>query len=252
MDVFCRKNGAKLTYVVEARSGAVGTDRHSLLVGVPQMTVPALVPGQPSQIPEIPFAKKTDEQGVAKIALFAFNRRTGQRVWQSGLVEATSDARDTWVAGLGPFRKGTIVQGTELAGEDIPLARLGDPTTSSAKSTTHVVPLDSAVSWNEPPPRSIFSPYLESFVNYALGDHHKAGENQSPSAGPAASTAIGSAVASPDRPPPSDDHGPPASASTARPMPAPAPPMTAKTSAQADSEPSGALISGLHVKPDGY
>jgi len=243
---------AKSTYVVEARSGAVGTDRHSLLVGVPQMTVPALVPGQPSQIPEIPFAKKTDEQGVAKIALFAYNRKTGQRLWQSGLVEATSDARDTWVAGLGPFRKGTIVQGTELAGEDIQLARLGDQTANTPKSATHVAPLDCATSWNEPPPSSIFSPYLESFINYALGGHHKAGEGPSLAAGSPASTAIGSTASSPDRPPPSDDHGPPTSVSTARPMPAPMPPVTAKTSAQADSEPSGALISGLHVKPDGY
>src|SRR5439155_10449112 len=32
---------AKAEYVVEVRSGAIGTDRHSLLVGVPQMTVPA-------------------------------------------------------------------------------------------------------------------------------------------------------------------------------------------------------------------
>src|SRR5262245_23317904 len=101
----------KAEYVVEVRSGAIGTDRHSLLVGVPQMTVPAIVPGQPSQIPEIPVAKKTDEQGVAKIALFAYNRHTGQRLWQSGTVQSVSDARDFWIAGLGPFRAGTIVHG---------------------------------------------------------------------------------------------------------------------------------------------
>src|SRR5262249_2283246 len=70
------------TYVVEARSGGVGTDHSSLLVGVPQMTVPTLVPGQPSQIPEIPLAKKNDQNGVAKIAVFAYNRLTGERVWQ--------------------------------------------------------------------------------------------------------------------------------------------------------------------------
>src|SRR5262245_29920299 len=45
---------AKAAYVVEARAGGLGTDRFSLLVGVPQMNVPALVPGQPSMIPEIP------------------------------------------------------------------------------------------------------------------------------------------------------------------------------------------------------
>src|SRR5436305_14057587 len=46
----------KSTYVVEARSGGVGTDRHSLLVGVPQKTVPPTVPGQPTQLPALPFA----------------------------------------------------------------------------------------------------------------------------------------------------------------------------------------------------
>jgi hypothetical protein len=41
----------KATYVVEARSGGVGTDRHAVMIGVPQMNVPTLVPGQPSSIP---------------------------------------------------------------------------------------------------------------------------------------------------------------------------------------------------------
>src|SRR5947209_7367629 len=75
---------ARANYVVEVRAGGVGTDRHALLVGIPQMNVPTFVPGQPSQIPEIPFAKKTDQEGVAKIAVFAYNRQTGQPVWQSG------------------------------------------------------------------------------------------------------------------------------------------------------------------------
>ena len=48
------------------------------------------------------------------------DRQTGRRLWQSGAVEAISTAHDTWVLGLGPFRKGTIVDGTELAGEEIP------------------------------------------------------------------------------------------------------------------------------------
>jgi len=82
-----QEDRGKATYVVEARSGGVGTDHSSLLVGVPQMTVPALVPGQPSQIPEIPLAKKNDQNGLAKIAVFAYNRQTGERVWQSGVIQ---------------------------------------------------------------------------------------------------------------------------------------------------------------------
>src|SRR5262245_18503984 len=100
--VLLQEERARATYVVEVRSGGVGTDRHALLFGVPRMNVPALVPGQPSQIPEIPLAKKTDQQGVAKVAVFAYNRRTGQRLWQSGVVEAMSTAKDLWLFGAGP------------------------------------------------------------------------------------------------------------------------------------------------------
>jgi hypothetical protein len=113
---------AKATYVVEARAGAVGTDRHALLFGVPQMTVPTLVPGQPSQIPEIPFAKKTDQQGVAKIAVFAYNRLTGRPVWQSGVIEAVATAKDTWLLGAGPFQYGTIREQTTFAGQALAFA----------------------------------------------------------------------------------------------------------------------------------
>ena len=116
----------KATYVVEARSGAVGTDRHSLLVGIPQTNVPAIVPGQPTQIPEIPFAKKTDQNGVAKIAVFAYNRHTGQPVFQSGMVQAVSTAKDVWVLGAGPFQNGSIRERVTFAGEPIPLPYFGD------------------------------------------------------------------------------------------------------------------------------
>jgi hypothetical protein len=99
---------AKATYVVEARAGCVGTDKHSVLVGVPQMNLPTIMPGQPPMIPEIPLIKSTDQQGVAKVLVFAYNRITGQAVWQSGVQESVSRAKDTWVCGTGPFQKGTI------------------------------------------------------------------------------------------------------------------------------------------------
>src|SRR5947208_2201883 len=117
---------SRATYVVEARAGGVGTDRHSVLVGIPEMTVPTILPGQPSHIPEVPFAKKSDQNGVAKLALFAYNRRTGKPYWQSGVVHAVSSARDTWLLGAGPFQKGTIRHGTEFAGRPLPLPPMGD------------------------------------------------------------------------------------------------------------------------------
>jgi hypothetical protein len=104
------------TYVVEPRVGAVGTDSYDLLFGIPAVNVPqvGLAPALPSAIPEIPFAKRRDQQGVAKIAAFAYRRESGERVWQSGIAEVRSTANDIWVLGAGPFKRGTIYDGTKF------------------------------------------------------------------------------------------------------------------------------------------
>jgi len=110
-------------YVVEVRSGAVGTDMHGVLVGVPQVNLPPAVSavGLPTALPEIPLIKKTQQSAVTKILLFAYNRKTGRPLWQSGAVLAKSDASDVWIFGAGPFQKGTIYQGTQFAGEQLPI-----------------------------------------------------------------------------------------------------------------------------------
>ncbi len=140
----------KATYVVEARSGGVGTDRHALLIGVPQMNLPTLLPGQPYQIPEIPLAKKTDQIGVAKIAVFGYNRQTGRPIWQSGVVHSVSTSKDTWVLGLGPFQRGTIRDGTEFAGEPLSFPFVSEKPDDEPPP---VVPTTQAASWTEPPPK---------------------------------------------------------------------------------------------------
>jgi hypothetical protein len=111
----------RAVYVVELRSGALGTDRHSVMLGTPAVTLPSAVPGLPiTSIPEVALAKKSDQRGVAKIGVFAYNRITGRAVWQSGTVESNSRLQDTWVFGAGPFTRGTIRKRTELAGEPLP------------------------------------------------------------------------------------------------------------------------------------
>lgn len=149
----CRlqEDRAKAVYVVEVRSGGVGTDRHALLVGVPQMNVPTLVPGQPAQIPEIPLAKKTDQQGIAKIAVFAYNRLTGQPVWQSGVVQAASTSKDTWLLGAGPFQQGTIFKETQFAGQPLSFPHLIGKSEAEGGTTAAGVPVTEAASWTEPP-----------------------------------------------------------------------------------------------------
>lgn len=133
-------------YVVEARAGALSTDRHGILVGVPAMNIPVLVPGQPSQIPEIPFAKKTDQKGYAKIGIFAYQRKTGQPVFQSGIVQAVSTSKDVWLFGTGPFQKGSIHQEPQFAGQAIAFPFMGE----RSKETAPVVPVTEQAIWSEP------------------------------------------------------------------------------------------------------
>ncbi len=114
-------------YIVELRAGAVGTDRHDLLFGVPALSLPATpLPGVPSQIPEIPLIKRTDQRAVSKISVFVYNRNTGRIVWQSGVVPEESRAKAVWFLGAGPFQRGSIYNGTKFAGDrlNIPLIDL--------------------------------------------------------------------------------------------------------------------------------
>jgi hypothetical protein len=108
-------------FIVEARAGAIGTDRNDLLFGVPSMNVPQIMPVQPvaAAIPEVPLAKRRDQRGIAKIAVFAYHRETGMPVWQSGIAHQESSANDVWILGAGPFQRGTIYDGTAFAGNEI-------------------------------------------------------------------------------------------------------------------------------------
>jgi hypothetical protein len=106
-------------FIVEARAGAIGTDRNDLLFGVPSMNVPQILPVQPvpAAIPEVPIAKRRDQRGIAKIAVFAYHRESGLPVWQSGTAHQESSSNDVWILGAGPFQRGTIYEGTEFAGK---------------------------------------------------------------------------------------------------------------------------------------
>jgi hypothetical protein len=165
-----KEDRAQATYVVEARSGGIGTDRYQLLVGVPEMNVPSLAPGQPTLIPEIPLAKRTDQKGVAKLAVFAYNRRTGRPVWQSGVVRMVSASKDTWVCGAGPFRSGTLDEGTEFAGQPVSIPQIPIPLLTGKGPTKETRPqaiaVTRAASWTEsqePEAWAIPAPAPQSF-----------------------------------------------------------------------------------------
>ena len=118
------------TFVVEPRAGTIGTDNHDLLFGIPAATVPQFgaLTALPSAIPEIPIAKRRNQRGVAKIAIFAYHRETGEPAWQSGIVREESTSNDIWVLGAGPFKRGTIHRGTSLAGDKLSIMHGKDET----------------------------------------------------------------------------------------------------------------------------
>ncbi|WP_145428364.1 DUF6655 family protein [Symmachiella dynata] len=133
-DCRLRETREQADFVIEARVGALGADRHEIVWGIPANnllgTVASAVPNAPAAapptIPEIAFAKKGDELAVAKIGVFAYHRETGQPIWQSGTNQSKSTARSTTVFGIGPFQSGTIHKGTEFAGSKIALPLLGE------------------------------------------------------------------------------------------------------------------------------
>lgn len=98
--------------IAELRVGAMGTDGHSVVMGIPATNpINSLqVDGSPlmPSLPEISVAKRESMTGGAKVSVFAYQRESRQAVWQSGIAHATSDANDTWVLGIGPRQQGSI------------------------------------------------------------------------------------------------------------------------------------------------
>lgn len=118
-------NKEEADYIVEMRGGAVGTDQHDLLFGVPETSLPFTVPGMNvSVIPEVSLAKKTTQKAVVKVGFFAYNAKTGRPVWQSGNLVANSHARNTWVLGVGPVQDGEIYKRSTIAGMEMDLPLL--------------------------------------------------------------------------------------------------------------------------------
>ncbi len=126
-------------FIVEARAGAVGTDNHDLLFGVPATNIPqlTLISGLPPALPELPIAKRRNQRGVAKIAVFAYRRQSGDPVWQSGIALSESTSNDTWILGAGPIKRGTIHKGTIFAGR-----RFSKQKQEEDKKSTLVVRID--------------------------------------------------------------------------------------------------------------
>lgn len=120
--VLLRPKAEQAQWVVEARVGAYGTDEYNLLVGIQQTTIPQTITGMPAgTIPEIPLIKKSRQQGLAKLAMFAYDRASGQLVWNSGTMLAVASAKDVHILGVGPIQSGSIRGRTEYEGIRLPI-----------------------------------------------------------------------------------------------------------------------------------
>ncbi len=146
-------------YVAELRVGTLGTDSHDMIYGIPAnnalSTAASLVPSAPAipVVPEISVARKTNEVAAAKIAVFAYHKETRRPVWQSGVAQAHSSSKETWLFGAGPFKSGSIHDGTEFAGGESPIPLLPsgkddvtgrpDPLALYSREATYLLPVAS-------------------------------------------------------------------------------------------------------------
>jgi hypothetical protein len=152
--VLLRQKAEQAQWVVEARIGVYGTDANNWLLGIQQTTVPQTITGVPTgTIPKIPLIEKQDQRGIAKLALFAYDRSSGQLVWNSGTMLAISTAKDVQFLGIGPIQSGTIRPKTELFGVDLPIPSEGAPSDPYAAKTRKLAPFSSP-EIKSPPPAS--------------------------------------------------------------------------------------------------
>jgi hypothetical protein len=79
------KNGLELVddrklaeAVIQVSAGALSTDQKSLLIGIPQLTVPYYPAGNSVTVPEIALFKQAEEKGVAKFVATGYDAKTGK------------------------------------------------------------------------------------------------------------------------------------------------------------------------------
>lgn len=89
--------------VLEPRTGVVGTANNESFVGIPEITLPGML-----TLPEIRVATRTQQVGVVKIGITAFDPKTRVSLGAGGMTLAQSDDTNLSIFGVGPFQSGTI------------------------------------------------------------------------------------------------------------------------------------------------
>lgn len=126
-DLRLKEKPEEADFIVEARVGTLGSDGNEIIYGIPAnkglSEASSVLPNAPAlpAIPEISVARKESQVGAVKVAAFAYDRKTGSPVWQSGMARARTNSQDVWLFGAGPFQRGSIHRGTQFAGGEIHL-----------------------------------------------------------------------------------------------------------------------------------
>ncbi|HMO13832.1 MAG TPA: hypothetical protein PKD64_04725 [Pirellulaceae bacterium] len=118
--------------VIEPRLGALGTNGHDVIYGIPASSnnlgaaagAFGVTPA-PVIIPELAFAKADLLVGVAKLAIFAYERETREGLWQSGISVAESRNLNAWILGAGPIQKGSLYGEVRFTSSPFRIARAG-------------------------------------------------------------------------------------------------------------------------------
>ena len=89
--------------VVEPRAGSVGTTNSESYLGIPEITLPGML-----ALPEVRFLTRSQQVGVAKIGVAAYDSKTRTALGEGGMTLAKSDDTNLSVMGIGPFQSGSI------------------------------------------------------------------------------------------------------------------------------------------------
>lgn len=124
-------------YILEVAPGAVGTNRYELMYGIPETSIPAIGTLAATSIPEFALVKRTDQKAQVKLNMWAYNKTTGAIVWQSGLKTKSSNIRDRWIFGAGPFTDASYDEaGMRLGADETVLpSTLGERISEDEKPT---------------------------------------------------------------------------------------------------------------------
>lgn len=111
--------------VVEPRIGTLGSDGHETVFGIPSTDAGRAAGAFSGNLlplallPELSVGRNNAQSAFAKIIVFAYDQKTAEPIWQSGVAKAESTSKDTWIFGAGPFQKGTIHDGVRFDGREI-------------------------------------------------------------------------------------------------------------------------------------